>query len=181
MVWNKEDGEKFEEIINKFARFIEANIQKFDPQKSGIDPDDLSQEIKIKLWKVLQDEKNIHNYSSYIRKIVDSTVIDQLRRFRRQAGIIKVEKRKQISDHKSQYTMSSTSERDHSEIIGKAIESLMESRRRPVRLFLLNMTLEEISIYLNWSRDKTRNLLYRGLADLKRILKEQGIEYEDRS
>jgi len=180
MVWNKEDGEKFEEIIDRFARFIEANIQKFDPQKNGIDPDDLSQEIKIKLWKILQDEKNIHNYSSYIRKIVDSTVIDQLRRFRRQAGIIKVEKRKKISDYKSQYSMSSTSERDHSEIIGKAIESLMESRRKPVRLFLLNMTLEEISIYLNWSRDKTRNLLYRGLADLKRILKDKGIEYEDR-
>ena len=76
--------------------------------------------------------------------------------------------------------MSSTSEIDPSEIIGKAIESLMESRRRPVRLFLLNMTLEEIALYLNWSRDKTRNLLYRGLADLKRILKEQGIDYEDR-
>ncbi len=180
MVWNKEDGEKFEVLIDKFARFIEANIQKFDPQKNGIDPDDLAQEIKIKIWKVLQDEKNIHNYSSYIRKIVDSTVIDQLRRFRRQAGIIKIEKRKKISDHKSPYTKSSTSERDYSEIIGKAIESLMESRRRPVRLFLLNMTLDEISIYLDWSRDKTRNLLYRGLADLKRILKEQGIEYENR-
>ena len=104
-----------------------------------------NKEAKERFYR-FQDEKNIHNYSSYIRKIVDSTVIDQLRRFRRQAGIIKVEKRKQISDHKSQYTMSSTSERDHSEIIGKAIESLMESRRRPVRLFLLNMTLEEISI-----------------------------------
>ena len=180
MGWNKEAGEKFEEIIDKFARFIDANIQKFDPQKNGIDPDDIAQEIKIKLWQILQDEKNIHNYSSYIRRIVDSTVIDQIRRFRRQAGIIKVEKRKKISDHKSHYTMSSTSETGHSETIGKAIDSLLESRRRPVRLFLLNMTLEEISIYLNWSRDKTRNLLYRGLADLKRILKEQGIEYEDK-
>ena len=55
----------------------------------------------------------------------------------------------------------------------------MESRRRVVRLFLLNMTLEEIAIFLNWSEAKTRNLLYRGLDDLKRMLKEKGIEYED--
>lgn len=180
MDWNKEDGENFEEVIENFARFIEANIQKFDPQKSGIDPEDISQEIKIKIWKVLQDEKNIHNYTSYIRKIVDSTVIDQLRRFRRQTGIIKIEKRKKIADHKNQYAMNSQSERDYSIILGKAIDSLMESRRKPVRLFLLNMSLDEISIYLKWSRDKTRNLLYRGLADLKKVLKEQGIDYENR-
>ena len=180
MAWNKESGEGFEEILERFARFIAANIQKFDPQKNGIDPDDLSQEIKVKLWKVFQDEKNIHNYSSYIRKIVDSTVIDQLRRLRRQSSIISVEKRKRISDHKTQYNMASSPERNYTEIIGKAVDTLMESRKKAVRLFLLNMTLEEISIYLNWSKDKTRNLLYRGLADLKKILREQGIDYEDR-
>ncbi len=180
MSWNKESWEGFEEILERFARFIEANIQKFDPQKNGIDPDDLSQEIKIKLWKVFQDEKNIHNYSSYIRKIVDSTVIDQLRRFRRQSSIIGMEKRKKISDHKTQYNMASSTEINYSELIGKAVDTLMESRKKPVRLFLLNMTLEEISIYLNWSKDKTRNLLYRGLADLKKRLREQGIEHEDK-
>ncbi len=180
MAWNKESGEGFEEILERFARFIEANIQKFDPQKIGIDPDDLSQEIKFKLWKVFQDEKKILNYSSYIRKIVNSTVIDHVRRFRRQSSIISSEKRKRISDHRSQYTMFSSSEKNYAEIIGKAVDTLMESRKKVVRLFLLNMTLEEISIYLNWSKDKTRNLLYRGLADLKKKLREQGIDYEDR-
>jgi hypothetical protein len=34
---------------------------------------------------------------------------------------------------------------------------------------------------LNWSRDKTRNLLYRGLADLKEYLKAMEDEHEDRS
>jgi len=45
----------------------------------------------------------------------------------------------------------------------------------------LNMTIEEISIFLKWSKDKTRNLLYRGLSDLKKILREKGIEYEDKT
>ena len=180
MDWEKGSGEDFQEILDRFARFIEANIQKFDPQKSGIDPDDIAQEIRIKLWKVFQDEKKIKNYTSYIRKIVDSTVIDQIRRLRKQTGIISLERSKKISDHKSHYTMQSQEEQDYSDIIGKAVESLLESRKKPVRLFLLNMTLEEISIYLNWSKDKTRNLLYRGLADLRNKLKAHGIDYEDR-
>ena len=66
-------------------------------------------------------------------------------------------------------------------MIGEAVESLMDSRRRVVKLFLLSMTLEEIAIFLNWSEAKTRNLLYRGLDDLKKILLEKGIEYEDQS
>jgi RNA polymerase sigma-70 factor (ECF subfamily) len=63
--------------------------------------------------------------------------------------------------------------------VGEAVESLMLSRQRVVKLFLLNMTLEEIAVVLNWSEAKTRNLLYRGLDDLKKILRKKGIEYED--
>jgi DNA-directed RNA polymerase specialized sigma24 family protein len=43
----------------------------------------------------------------------------------------------------------------------------------------MDMTIEEISAYFNWSTDKTRNLLYRGLADLKNLLKKRDIDYED--
>ncbi|MFW6131169.1 MAG: hypothetical protein ACOC5F_01045, partial [Candidatus Aminicenantaceae bacterium] len=60
------------------------------------------------------------------------------------------------------------------------VNSLIESRRKVVKLFLLNMTIDEISTFLNWSKDKTRNLLYRGLSDLKKILKKEGIEYENK-
>jgi DNA-directed RNA polymerase specialized sigma24 family protein len=66
-------------------------------------------------------------------------------------------------------------------ILEQAVDSLLESRRKAVKLHLLNMSLEEISEFFNWSRHKTRNLLYRGLKDLKQTLKERGIEYEDPS
>jgi DNA-directed RNA polymerase specialized sigma24 family protein len=49
---------------------------------------------------------------------------------------------------------------------------LIETRKRAVKLFLLDMSIDEIAEYYNWSRDKTRNLLYRGLADLKSRVKE---------
>ena len=60
-------------------------------------------------------------------------------------------------------------------IVDSALESLIDSRRKVVKLFLLNMTIEEISIFFNWSKNKTRNLLYRGLADLKKILKDMNL------
>ena len=128
---------------------------------------------------VLIDEKKIYSYSSYIKKIVNSCVIDQIRKSRREQGVISNEKRKRISDRRSFYKKHNFSEDQLKNMIGEALESLMASRRRVVKLFLLNMTLEEIAIFLNWSEAKTRNLLYRGLDDLKKILRVKGIEYED--
>jgi RNA polymerase sigma-70 factor (ECF subfamily) len=179
MNWEFGDGDDFEKLIERFSSFIQMHIQKYDPQKNGIDPEDISQEIKIKIWQILKDEKKIKNYSSYIRKIVDSTVIDQLRRKRRQEGIIKREKLKRISEQQGFYAMRSSAEKIPHHKMGMALDSLMKSRQKVVRLFLLNMTLEEIAISLNWSKDKTRNLLYRGLADLKKILKEQNNKDEN--
>ena len=172
---------EFEIVLSKFSRFVSVNIQKFDPQKKGIDPEDISQEVKIKIWKILKDEKKITNLASYIRKVIDSSVIDKLRKLKREKGIYAHEKHKWISEQKSNYLKNISCESSFKEIIGNAVESLIESRRKVVKLFLLNMTLEEISIFLKWSKDKTRNLLYRGLSDLKKILKEKGIELENKS
>lgn len=171
---------EFEIVLNKFSRFVSVNIQKFDLQKKGIDPEDISQEVKIKIWKILEDEKKINNLASYIRKVIDSSVIDKLRKLKREKGIYAHEKHKWISEQKSNYLNNISYESSFKEIIGSAVESLIESRRKVVKLFLLNMTLEEISIFLKWSKDKTRNLLYRGLSDLKKILKEKGIELENK-
>jgi RNA polymerase sigma-70 factor (ECF subfamily) len=175
----KDKSQKFDRLVEKYSLFIASQIQKFNPQKNGIDPDDVFQEVKIKLWNVLNDEKIIYSYSSYIKKIVNSCVIDQIRKSRREEGVISNEKRKKISDRRSYYKKHNSNENELKNMVGETVESLMESRRRVVRLFLLNLTLEEIAIFLNWSEAKTRNLLYRGLDDLKKLLKEKGLEYED--
>ena len=175
----KDRSQELKRIIEKYSWFIESQILQFNPQKNGIDPDDISQEVKIKLWNVLTDEKKIYSYSSYIKKIVNSCVIDQIRKSRREEGVISNEKRKRISDRLSFYKRHNYSEDQLKNMVGEAVESLMLSRRRVVKLFLLNMTLEEIAIFLNWSEAKTRNLLYRGLDDLKKILRAKGIDYED--
>jgi RNA polymerase sigma-70 factor (ECF subfamily) len=172
-------NQQFEKIIRKYSHFIWSNILKFHPQKKGIDPDDIFQEVKIKIWKISDSEKQIDNYSSYIKKIVDTTLIDQIRRIRREEGIILREKQKKIAEKVKRYDGDNLDNAFLRKKIGESIDSLLESRQKVVKLYLLSMSIEEISTFLDWSRDKTRNLLYRGLADLKQKLRESGIEYED--
>jgi RNA polymerase sigma factor (sigma-70 family) len=171
--------DEFLSVVEQFSQFIRVHIQKFAPQNKGIDPDDILQEVKIKIWNVLIDEKKIDNYASYIKKIVNSSVIDHLRRIRREERVLFTEMQRKISERRSTYNKENIDTDECKKILKQAVDSLLDSRRKVVKLYLLNMTLEEISEFFNWSPHKTRNLLYRGLNDLKKILQEKGIEYED--
>ncbi len=110
---------------------------------------------------------------------MNSSVIDHLRRIRREERVLFSEMQRKIAERRSTYNKEKIDDEECKNILGQSVDSLLNSRRKVVKLYLLNMTLEEISEFFNWSPHKTRNLLYRGLNDLKKILQEKGIEYED--
>jgi RNA polymerase sigma-70 factor (ECF subfamily) len=180
VIWDEKRTAELEALLDQFSGLIKVQIHKFNPGRFGLDPEDISQEIRIRIWKVLNNEKEIANFPSYLRKIVSSSVIDMLRKFKRQENVVLHEKQKKISETKFDYFADLSLSEHLREALVEAVSSLIESRRKVVKLFLLDMTIEEISAFYNWSKDKTRNLLYRGLADLRRILKDRGIDYEDK-
>jgi RNA polymerase sigma-70 factor (ECF subfamily) len=59
--------------------------------------------------------------------------------------------------------------------VHRALALLVESRRAVVRMHLAGYDRLEIAELLGWSEAKTRNLLYRGLGDLRGILVSWGI------
>jgi RNA polymerase sigma-70 factor (ECF subfamily) len=59
--------------------------------------------------------------------------------------------------------------------VHRAVGLLSESRRAVVRMHLAGYERHEIADLLGWTEPKTRNLLYRGLSDLRQILESWGI------
>jgi len=176
---SRQDKEKeFQKIIDDFSSYIRSLVHKYNLDKLGLEAEDLIQEIRLKVWKIIDDEKNISNPASYLRKVVESAVIDQIRRIRKEEEVFASEKRKLISEIEPRSNTYNHQIGSLKEYILKAADQLMDSRKTVVKLYLLNMSLSEISTYLNYSHAKTRNLLYRGLSDLKTILKEKGLNYE---
>jgi len=174
---------EFDKILTKYSNFIRANILKFNVPQKGIDPEDIYQEVRIKIWKLICSEKKIKNHALYIKKIINSSTIDFIRKSRRDEGLIILEKGRRISERKNKYSnieKNDENERTFKEMLGIAIDSLIDTRKKAVKLYLLNLSLNEIAIVCNWSCDKARNLLYRGLSDLKKKLYNMGFEYEDK-
>jgi RNA polymerase sigma factor (sigma-70 family) len=171
MKFTNRDFNNFEDIIGHFTCFIYSNILKYDVSKKGIDPEDIFQDVRIKIWNLLKNEKKIKNYTSYIKKIVDTSVIDHIRKNRRATNIISLEKRIKISESKIKKSHNPSPNSLSGELIQENIEALLENRKKVVKLFFLGLSIKEISICLSWSDHKTRNLLYRGLADLKDLIR----------
>ena len=132
---------ELQQILERFSSLIRIHIIKFNPQRYGVDPDDIVQEIRIKIWRLLKHEKNIRNYPSYIKKIVNSSVIDFLRKRRRDDGIIFTEKQMKVSEGKKDFPATSLFDEELRDTLSQAVESLIESRRKVVRLHLLDMTI----------------------------------------
>jgi len=172
--------ELFRELVNRFAQFIRHQILRYNLPRFGLDAEDIAQDVRLKIWKIVRDDKAIQNYASYIKKIVNSSVIDQLRKCKREEGLVLLEKQNVISEVQIGYWARHPEGRNLPLLIGKALDALLESRRKAVRLFLLNMSIEEIAAFYGWSQDKTRNLLYRGLSDLRKKLSIKDVAHEDR-
>jgi len=176
---NKE--KEFRILMDNFTQFIKFLVRQYQLYKYGLDPEDVAQDVNMRIWKLVRSEKKITNYSSYIKKIVSSSVIDQLRKFRRDEGLYNHEKQIRIEEMELPYNKEALRYKNLEETINKAVEQLIDTRRQVVKLYLLNLSIKEIAGYLNWSQDKTRNLLYRGLNDLKTVLRDLDIHYENGS
>src|SRR5204863_7716087 len=71
-----------------------------------------------------------------------------------------------------------TARRELMDRIAAAVRSLPENRRRAVELHLQGLSLAEIGELLGWTEAKARNLVYRGLDDLRGLLRQEGLDYE---
>jgi RNA polymerase sigma-70 factor (ECF subfamily) len=173
--------DEFNQILEDYSRYMSSQIQRYNLPKYGLDPEDVLQDVKIRIWKLLQANRTIVSPAAYIKKIVSSAVIDQLRKRRRDESLYHHEKQKRISEQEFSCRWEATRKKALEATVGQAVNRLINSRRQVVKLYLLNLTIREIASYLQWSQDKTRNLLYRGLADLRQSLKDMEAENEDRT
>lgn len=59
--------------------------------------------------------------------------------------------------------------------IVRAINRLAPNRRRVIKLHVAGLSIAESAKFLAWSENKVRHLLYRGLQNLRRGLKQEGL------
>lgn len=142
--------------------------------------DELLQEVRIRLWRSLGEGEKIEGANtSYVYRTAMSAAIDMIRRRRtvRKVEIGETETEGDWMERKSGGLRADHHVRreELAQQIERALNSLGEARRAVVQMHLGGYQRTEIADLLGWTEAKTRNLLYRGLADLRAALEAQGI------
>ena len=165
-----------EAIVSRFAMLVRSIGARH--RLSDADLDEVMQDVRIRLWKSNETSEQIRGLgASYVYRVATSAAVDLLRR-RRAHGADRSESVDALAEHLADPSRSATRDLENDELQSRilaAIETIHDSRRPVVRMYLAGYDREEIAAMMGWSEAKTRNLLYRGLADLRARLGEEGI------
>lgn len=143
---------------------------------TGSDMEEVVQDLRIRLWRALDrpNEKNPSQSSSYVYRAAMSAAVDLLRR-RRAGPLGRPVDLELVSDTlPARGGNIGDDEADQVAALGRALERLLPERRLAVRLHLDGKSREDIAELTGWNEARTRNLLYRGLADVKSLLDAKG-------
>jgi RNA polymerase sigma factor (sigma-70 family) len=167
-------SDELESLVTRFARF--AGRIAHDRGLHQEDLDELLQELRVRFWRARKE--GLRDLSAgYVRRAAISAALDIIRRRR-------VDRNVSIDDDQIGTPTLATLKAGPAELLDQselarrvalAVDGLAPPRRAAVRMYLDGYRREEIAQLLRWSDAKTRNLLYRGLADLRATLIAQGI------
>jgi RNA polymerase sigma factor (sigma-70 family) len=170
-----------EAAVARFGAMVRQVGRRYRLDESGLD--EVMQEVRIRLWRAREtSEKVDETNTSYVYRTASSAALDILRRRRaRQA-----DRHDAIEDERSMAVLTARAPDPHTtlerselaERVTRAIDQIPASRRPPVRMHLAGYPREEIAGLMGWTEAKTRNLLYRGLADLRERLTAEGIGWD---
>ncbi len=163
-----------DDIVRRFAGSIRATGARYRLPPGEIA--EAEQEVRIRLWRVCGTRESIALLSaSYLQRVVTTAVLDLLRRRRRTA----------THDPVEEFPLPEPGPGPDADVeaaslgvvVQAGVETLGPARRTVVKLYLDGYRRDEIEALLGWSEARTRNLLYRGLSDLREYLVARGIDW----
>jgi RNA polymerase sigma-70 factor (ECF subfamily) len=140
--------------------------------------DDIVQAALMRVVEILGAREGDEGLnSSYLWKVAYTATVDEIRRLRRRREVT-------LEEGSVESTMASPQpgpeQARAGQEIGREVQDclrrLVEPRRLAVVLHLQGHTGPEAARLLGWSEKRVENLIYRGLADLRRCLSAKGLQ-----
>ena len=168
--------QRLAQILADFGNRLASLLNGYRLDRYGVDPADIEQEVRIRLWKAIERDRSGAFHASYVQKVVATTVIDALRR----AEVRAAEPLPEDDDEPGQLPEEgvgpeqSASDGERMSGLQRCLGAIPERRRLPITLHLQGFSLQEIADVVGTSAEAARKLVSRGLDELKSMLREQG-------
>ncbi len=164
-------------LLQHFASRIKAQIASNALSLHGIDPDDVEQEVRIRLWKTLERDPNAQLPASYIQRVVATVIIDAVRRAQVRAAEPLPEPGEGVELQTSHPGPDlAAAEARKMDVLMQCIAVIPARRRRPLQLYLQGFGLQEAADTCGLTLDAARKLIYRGLDEVRARMRAAGME-----
>lgn len=173
---------RLEQILRDFGSRLAAILKGYRLDRHGVDPADVEQEVRIRLWKAIARDRSGAFHASYVQKVVATTVIDALRRAEVRAAEPLPEEDDEPGDWSGHGVGPEQSASDGERMGGlqRCLGEIPERRRLPITMHLQGFSLQEIADVVGTSAEAARKLVSRGLDELKSLLRQRGYgEFDD--
>lgn len=166
--------ERVRTLVERYAGAIRRAVRRVAGPRSATIDDDIQQIVTTGLWRQVQREQTIDAPSSYLYR---AAIRETVRLVRRES------KRGQVPLETAAAAVASD-DNPHEALarreLGAAIEQVLgelaDDRQRAVRAHLAGMTVQEIMQLHDWTYQRARNLIARGMADVRAALRARGID-----
>ena len=169
--------ERLHKLLADYGAKVRSLIEAHGLGHYGIDPADIEQEVRIRLWKALERDRNAAFHTSFIQRVVLTTVIDAVRAANARP-VEPLPAEGEIGDPGfiepaagPERIASGVEEFDR---IVACMAELPERRRKAVALHLQGFSLREIGEFSGTSEEAARKLLDRGMETLRERLAVSG-------
>lgn len=173
--------QRLEELVREYAGAVRAAVARVGGSAGRSLREDIEQRVFLEIWKQVSREQTIENPSSYIYRAAVRETVRVLKEERRKTGGVI----DQGTSHGSEQGEDVATEapnpariaqgRELGRVIHEVIGTLAPERQHAVRGHLAGWGAQDLMRLKGWSYNRTRNLIQRGMADLRQRLLERGI------
>jgi len=165
-------------LLERLGRMVRAIGGRHALLEDEIDA--LLQDVRIRLWQAHPDREEIARLpTSYVYRTAMAAAVDQLRQRRRAERGRPLDAAGDRAAPPASTADARVMAGDLGASITRALALMVESRRVVVRLHLTGYPREEIGRLLGWDDGRVRNLLYRGMDDLRAHLSRMGYRWPE--
>jgi DNA-directed RNA polymerase specialized sigma24 family protein len=164
---------RFEDLVRRYGRLISSVVGRVGGRAAVSIREDVEQRVLLSLWKQVEREQTIDYPSSYIYRAAVRETVRVLREEDAPAG--------EPSDDHPDAALGADDPhqvleaRERAAQIEAGLCGLQAERACAVRAHLAGFEVAEIMTMYGWPYQKARNLVARGMADLRSALRARGL------
>lgn len=166
---------RFDALVRDYGRLIRHAIRRAAGPDAPRLADDIEQAVLVSLWQQIAREQTIDHPASYVYRAAVREAVRAVRRERAHAAMAVPVGEQPEQGMRGTTPDESVARREQRAALRASLETLRPERARAVRAHLAGFSVDEIMQLGGWPYQRARNLIARGMADLRVALRERGV------